>query len=110
MFILPPEYLDVRKTEDRGNGVFAKKDIPAGTIIGDYLGKLIREEEEEKYEDEKCFYLMYYSNKASIFPDGKKPGIHLINHSCEPNTYMYTYQGRTLYFALRQIFAGEELT
>lgn len=110
MFSLSPEYWEVRKTKDRGHGVFARKDIPAGIVLGDYLGKLIRVDEEEKYEDDQCFYLMYYHDRASIFPDGKKAGIHLINHSCEPNTYMYTYQGHTLYFALRQIFAGEEIT
>lgn len=111
MFILSPEYWEVIKTKNRGKGVFAKKDIPAGSVIGDYLGKVIRESEEDKYEkDDSCFYLMYYKDTASIFPHIKKPGIHLINHSCEPNTYMYSYQGHTLYFALRKIFAGEELT
>lgn len=111
MFILPSEYWEVRKTKDKGRGIFAKKDIPAGTIIGDYIGKMIRVSEEDQYEkDDSCFYLMYYHEKASIFPNKRKPGIHFINHSCEPNSYMYSYQGHTLYFALRHIFAGEELT
>lgn len=110
MFTLPPEYWEARKTEEKGQGIFAKKDIPAGVVIGDYLGTLIRSSEEADYEEKHGFYTMYYHQKASIFPNPKKPGVHTINHSCEPNTYMYTYQGRTLYFSLRKIFKGEELT
>src|SRR5579871_5079449 len=110
MFLLSPDYWEIKKTKNKGKGVFAKKNIIAGTIIGDYLGKIIRKDDEEKYEDKYGFYAMYYHGRATIFPEVKQPGIHLINHSCMPNCYMYTYQGHTLYFALRRIFAGEELT
>lgn len=110
MFLLSPDFWEIRKTEKKGKGVFAKKDIIPGTIIGDYLGKLIHKDEEDTYEKKFGFYAMYYHERASIFPDPKQPGIHLINHSCAPNCFMYTYQGHTLYFALRYIFAGEELT
>lgn len=110
MFILSPEYWEVKQTKDKGKGVFAKKDIPAGVVIGDYVGKLIRIKEEDAYEANYGLYVMYYNDRASIFPDLKKDGIHLINHSCEPNCFMYSYKGRTLYFALRNIFKDEELT
>lgn len=109
MFLLSLDYWEIQTTKHKGRGVFAKKDIAAGTIIGDYLGKLIRKDDEDKYEEKYGFYAMYYHERATVFPDVKKPGIHLINHSCTPNCYMYTYQGHTLYFALRHIFAGEEL-
>ena len=61
-------------------------------------------------EDRENLYLMYYHDQASIFPDLQKPGIHLLNHSCTPNSWLYTYCGHTLAFTLRQIFEGEELT
>lgn len=110
MFLLPQTSYEIRKTQ-HGRGVFATKDIEPGTIIGDYLGQVIPVEDEEKYEEGKDhFYLMYYDDDVSIAPDGNTPGIHLINHSCTPNTWMYTYHGHTLYFALRKIFKGEELT
>lgn len=110
MFLLPDDTWQIKNTPKKGRGVFATKDIPAGTLIGDYLGKIISTAEEENYEAQYGLYLMYYHNRATIFPDVDKAGIHLINHSCTPNCWMYTYKRHTLYFALRHIFAGEELT
>jgi len=37
-------------------------------------------------------------------------GTHYINHSCEPNAYMKTIYGHVLFFALRDIERGEEIT
>ena len=110
MFLLSEDYWEIRKTKKKGRGVFAKKDIEAGTVIGDYIGKIIRAEEEDKYEKGDHYYLMYYSDRATIYPKPSKPGIHILNHSCTPNSWMYTYRGHTLYFAIRKIFKGEELT
>lgn len=110
MFLLSKEYWEIQKIKKIGKGVYAKKDIPAGTVIGDYIGKVIPEKEEDKYDNGRHFYLMYYHERASIYPNVRKPGIHLINHSCTPNCWMSTYMGHTLYFAIRHIFKGEELT
>lgn len=110
MFLLPKSYWEIRSTKNKGRGVFALRDIKAGVVIGDYLGRVIHPNEEDSYEKKHGFYSMYYHNNASIFPDPKKNGIHIINHSCAPNCWMYTYKGHTLYFAIRNIFKGEELT
>lgn len=111
MFLLPEDYWEIKKVKGKGRGVFAKKDIEAGTVIGDYLGKLVPDTDEEDPEEQNGgLYTMYYSDDYSVSPDPKTPGIHLINNACEPNCFMYTIQGHTLYFALRKIFAGEELT
>ena len=53
---------------------------------------------------------MYYSDQASIYPNLKRPDIHLLNHSCRPNCWIYIYKGHTLFFALKKIKPGEELT
>jgi hypothetical protein len=53
---------------------------------------------------------MYFSEKATIEANKRNVGIHLINHSCSPNTFMYTYKRHCLYIALRKIFKREELT
>ncbi len=110
MFLLPSSHWEVRGTKHKGKGVFAKKDIEAGTVIGDYIGKVIHPKDEQRFEKKLGFYSMYYHNNATIFPDIKKDGIHVINHSCTPNCWMSTYRGHTLYFSIRKIFKGEELT
>ncbi len=108
MFLLPNDAWEVRKTSKMGKGIFAKKAIAPGLVIGDYVGKVMRPGDID--EDKDGLYEMYFSSRASIFPDLKKPGIHLLNHSCMPNCWFYTYKGHTIYFTLRQIFPGEELT
>lgn len=110
MFLISRDFWQVKKTKQKGLGVFAKKEIGAGTIIGDYLGKVIETAQYDLDKDKRGLFLMYYSDQASIYPDLKKPGIHLLNHSCTPNCWIYTYRGHTLFFALRAIKPGEELT
>lgn len=110
MFLLTDDFWQVKKTKEKGFGIFAKKEIAEGTIIGDYLGKVIETAKYNFDNDKEGLYLMYYTDQASIYPDLKKPGIHLLNHSCTPNCWIYTYQGHTLFYALRKIKPGEELT
>jgi len=110
MFLIADDYWEVKKTKEKGRGVFAKKQIQAGTIIGDYIGKVIKTAEYDLELDKDGLYLMYFSDEASIYPDFTKPGIYLLNHSCAPNCWMYTYRGHTLFFTLRDILPHEELT
>ena len=109
MFIIPASYWQVKRIKNKGRGIFAKKEINPGTVIGDYLGVIISERRERE-ENEKSFYAMHCTDKLIVLPDPKEVGIHLINHSCAPNCAMHSYQGHVIYFALRQIFPGEELT
>lgn len=108
MILLSDEYWEIRNTKRKGRGVFAKKDISKGAVIGDYIGKIIRPQ--DALIDEENFYLMYYHDHAVISPDLEKPGVHILNHSCVPNAFLYIYKGHTLAFALERISKGEELT
>lgn len=114
MILLEKDYYSVKTTKKKGRGIFARKEIPAGTLIGDYTGRIIKDEEidalERKY-DNACYAMDYCNNGTSIFPlDIKAVGIHLLNHSCSPNCDTCFYYGHTLFFALRKIWPGEELT
>ena len=64
----------VKETREKGRGIFAKKAIEKGMIIGDYLGKIIHPRDAE-INDEN-FYLMYYHDEAVIVPDLNQPGVH----------------------------------
>ena len=108
MFLIPDSYITVKKTRDHGRGVFAAKDIEAGTVIGDYLGTIVHEDDED--EIKHGLYYLYFNEKATIYASPREKGIHLINHSCAPNCWMRTWKGRTLYFATRHIFKGEQVT
>ena len=110
MFLISEDFWEVRKTENRGLGVFAKKEIAKGTIISDYLGKVIKYIDFDLELDKHGLYLMYYSDEFGIYPDLTKPGPHLINHTCEPNCWIYVYRGHTLFYALRDIKVNEEIT
>ena len=81
MFLIPSNFWEIRETKNKGRGVFAKKPIPTGTIIGDYVGKLIQLNDVDFDKEKKNLYLMYYNDEIGIYPDLKKPGVYLINHS-----------------------------
>lgn len=110
MFLLTDDYWQIRNTKEKGNGIFAKKKIKAGSVIGDYIGKVINITQYDLDKDKRGLYLMYLTDRASVYPDLAKPGIHLLNHSCSPNCWIYTYHSHTLIFALRNIEPEEELT
>jgi hypothetical protein len=117
MLLIPESSWEVRgrafSSDDYGKnnrGIFALQPIPAGTVVGDYLGLLIPNEQEAEYDSVRDVYVMYYDAELSIWPDPSQPGIHLVNHACEPNCGIVTYQGHSLYVALRKIHPEEELT
>jgi len=110
MFLLKDGSWEVKKTKGKGRGVFSTKKIKMGTVISDYLGMVIKTAEYDLDRDKEGLYLMYLTNRASIYPDLTKPGPHLLNHSCMPNCWIHAYYGHTLFFALRNIEPGEELT
>ncbi len=109
MFLLSNEYWQIRQTSDKGRGVFATQRIPSGTVIGDYLGRVLSLSDFDP-DSEQEMYLMAFGTSMYIYPDMKNPGIYLVNHSCQPNSWMYIYRGHTLFFALRDITPGEEIT
>lgn len=110
MFLLPDQYLMVKNTKAKGRGVFAEKGIPQGTVIGDYLGKVIPIVSYETAKNPNELFIMSFTDEAFLYPDVTKLGVHLFNHSCMPNCWIYVYRGHTLFFALRDIVPGEELT
>jgi uncharacterized protein len=107
MFLIPPSYYKIKTTKKKGRGVFASRDIEAGAVIGDYIGKIVRPEDENEKRD--GLYTMSGGDRFDLLASPKQPGIHLINHGCAQNCIMYPYRGHTLFIALRKIFADEEL-
>ncbi|MFZ3301511.1 MAG: SET domain-containing protein-lysine N-methyltransferase [Microgenomates group bacterium] len=110
MFFIDKSFYQIKKTKQKGFGVFAKKKIKAKTIIGEYTGKRIEIEKYDLEKDKDGLYLMFLDDKYAIYPDLNIKDLHLINHSCDPNCWILNTNGKVYFFALRDIKSKEELT
>ena len=78
----------VKKSNIDKNGLYAAKDIKAGTRIIEYVGKIISKKETErndKFDNGKDIYLFNLNNKFDLDGDFKWNTARLVNHSCDPN-------------------------
>jgi hypothetical protein len=108
MFLIPPSSYTIKTLKKKGRGVFAARDLEPGTVIGDYLGTIMHPDKENEKKD--GLYSMGAGEKYDILGNPKVKGIHFVNHSCANNCDVYPYQGHLLFFTLRKIFKGEELS
>ena len=107
------DFIRVGRSRIEGTGVFAKRKIPRGTRIVEYIGarvpvsKFLVAISEGKPASIYAFRL-----NDSILIDGAVGGneSRFINHSCEPNCEAYVFDDRAYIYAMRDITRGEELT
>lgn len=117
---VPSPWCLVRDSGIHGKGVFASRDIPAGTRIIEYAGEIITKKEAEKrglalLEDATrtggaAVYIFILNGRHDL--DGNVPwnDARLINHSCDPNCETEIDADLRIWVtALRDIPAGEEL-
>lgn len=64
----------------------------------------------EEIDEADYPFLMYFDDTQGIVVDKKAVGVHLLNHSCEPNCTIYPFKGHTLLVAVHDIKPCEELT
>ena len=103
--------LAIQPSAINGRGCFATIRFPARSKIAEYTGELIPDVEANR-RGEKRRVLRICAIDYDWSLDGSRGGngTHYINHSCEPNAYMKTLHGHVLFFALRDIEPGEEIT
>jgi len=103
--------LSIRKSRINGNGCFATIDFKRGRKIAEYSGERITDLE-ARLRARKRRFLRICDVDGRFSLDGSRGGngTHYINHCCEPNAYMRILYGHVLFFALRDIRAGEEIT
>jgi len=96
-------------------GAFAIRDIPKGTQIIQYKGKLISKELSErissKHREKGELWVFTLSETQDV--DGSRQGnaARYINHSCEPNCEAVNYDNEEIWIEAKQdIKKGEELT
>ena len=105
--------LEVRKSPIYGRGCFALTRFSASKKIVGYAGELIhgRRRINARLKGKKIIKVIWLNDETAI--DGEVGGdaTAYINHSCEPNAYMRVAPGdRIIFFALRDIEPGEEIT
>lgn len=106
----------VQRSPLHGNGVFAARDIPAGTRIIEYIGARITPEQADEMHPanpDDPFHTFYFSLSCGKVIDGGQKGndARWINHSCSPNceTEENASGTRVYVIALRDIAQGDEL-
>lgn len=89
-------------------GVYADQSIPAGRKVIEYTGEKI--DHSEFLRRQETLYLFELDKQWTIDGSVGGSGAEFINHSCEPNLATRILRGHILYFSLRRIKKGEELT
>lgn len=106
MPIVPSDLIEVKRIPNKGRGVFARRDISAGTVIETAPVLVVSEQDMETTElAGHCF--LWSKGKVGL-PLGYGA---LYNHSYEPNAeYIDRAPQTKVYRALRDIVGGEEIT
>ncbi len=112
--LISDDHYKVKHSAVHGNGVFAKRKIPAGARIIEYQGKRISDKQAEKrfgQDPDNPYHTFFFSLESGKLIDGGDEGnaARWINHSCEPNCEAQEEKGRVFIHALRDIRRGEEL-
>jgi SET domain-containing protein len=103
--------LAIRKSAINGKGCFATVHFKRRRKIAEYAGERISDlEARRRARNRQVLRICDIDGRFSL--DGARGGngTHYINHSCEPNAFMRTLYGHVLFFALRDIQPGEEIT
>jgi SET domain-containing protein len=115
------KYIELRNSKIHGIGIFARRNIPKGTKIIEYVGRLISKKESEELAEKQLEFSLSNKQKGAvyIFELNKKFDIdgnvfwntaRFINHSCSPNCETEDDDRHIWILALRDIKKGEELS
>lgn len=113
-------WCEARSSQVHGRGVFATRDIPAGTRIMEYGGEIITKKEAEKRgaaqlelalrTGDASVYIFILDERYDIDGSFEWNSARLVNHSCAPNCETEICEETRIWVvALRDIAKGEEL-
>ena len=102
--------LSIGKSRINGRGCFAATEFKHGRKIAEYTGERISDLEAQRRAGRAKLRICDIDGRWSLDGSRGGNGTHYINHSCAPNAYMKTIHGHVLFFALRDIRRGEEIT
>lgn len=113
------DWCEVRSSGIHGRGLFAKKAIPQGTYIIEYVGERIGKDEanergwaqmdRSKETGDAAVYIFTLDDDWDIDGDVPENAARLMNHSCDPNCEAFIEDDAIWIAALRDIEEDEEL-
>ncbi|MFN0124697.1 MAG: SET domain-containing protein [Blastocatellia bacterium] len=103
--------LEARPSPLHGLGCFATQPFRKGRKIAEYGGAVVRYDNLTEEESRWDFNHIVGLDDEWVI-DGNRGGnlTKYINHSCDANMYMRVTRGHAIFYALRDIAPGEELT
>lgn len=101
---------EIRNSPIAGNGAFARRAIPAGTRVIEYVGEKISKAESHARCEANNVCIFSLDEEHDL--DGNVPWnpARFLNHSCAPNCEAVDDNGQIWIVACRDIAPGEELT
>lgn len=99
---------EVRDSSIGGKGLFAIRPFSRGEFIVEYTGKHIPTSYADMLKTNR--YLFEVDRQWTIDGSGEENIARYANHSCEPNAEADIQDGRILYYAAKNISAGDEIT
>lgn len=105
-----PFRLAVRQSRIHRRGVFARERIPPGRKVIEFTGEHITFREARRRWNPALNYLFALDENLIIDGSVGGSGAEYVNHSCAPNLRARCLRGHLLYFSVRSIQKGEELT
>ena len=105
------EWLEVRKSAIHRRGVFARRDIPAGTRLVEYVGLPVSKKKAADLCLKQNTYVFQVDGDSDVNGKVSWNLAGMVNHSCEPNCESNPDEhDRIWIFSIRPIARGEELT
>jgi hypothetical protein len=113
-----PSYIEVKESTipNSGSGVFAMCDIPANTVIGEYIGKVYTGKGITDNQNSEYVYEVYKNGKVSKIIDGqfkKYSSWPRYINTCQTdngcNAVYYQYDQRIFVRTRKLIPAGQEI-
>lgn len=102
--------IEARPSPIDGKGCFATVRFGKGRKVAEYAGeKISRREVARRLKAKRRIHISNINSYWAIDGSRGGNGTQYINHSCEPNCYSKIIHGHFLFFALRDIEAGEEI-
>jgi SET domain-containing protein len=104
--------LEIKPSKIHRWGVYAGENIPARRKVIEYTGERISRIETRRRSEQQArmIYLFTLDNYWTLDGAVGGSGAQYINHCCEPNIKTVIQKGHILYFSVRTIRKGEELT